>query len=83
MGNIIVDLLLQYNLVDFFQSIFGSSKVIYNNSISQIPNAMALNFASALDLTTTFCFLLLQVTKFPQRKMQYPKVDLVLSIEPA
>ena len=32
--------------------------------------AIALYFASALDLTTTVCFLLFQVIKFPPGKVQ-------------
>ncbi|RDY06191.1 hypothetical protein CR513_09865, partial [Mucuna pruriens] len=34
---------------------------------------MAQNSTYALDRATTFCFLLLQVTRFPLRNIQYPK----------
>ena len=36
---------------------------------------MALYSASALDLATIVCFLLLQVIRFPPRKVQYQVVD--------
>ena len=44
---------------------------------------MPLNSASALDLATTGCFLLLQDTRFPPTKVNYPEVDLLSSFEPA
>lgn len=44
---------------------------------------MALYLASALDLTTTVCFLLLQVIKFPPRKVQYLVVDFLSDGDPA
>jgi len=65
------NLLLQYSLIGFFQLIFKSSKIIFNYIISQILRAMTLKSTSALHLGTTFCFLLLQVTKFPLRRVQY------------
>ncbi|PRQ56860.1 hypothetical protein RchiOBHm_Chr1g0341921 [Rosa chinensis] len=52
-----------------------------NQSISQTPWDMPLNSASALDLATTFCFLLRQVTKFPPTKVKYPEVDLLSDLE--
>ena len=42
---------------------------------------MAQNLASTLDLVTTICFLLLDVTKFPPSKMQYAEVDFIFIIE--
>ena len=48
---------------------------------SHTPSAMPLNYASALDFTTTGCFLLLQVTRFPPTKVKYPEVDLLSSFE--
>jgi len=44
---------------------------------------MPLNSASALDLATTDCFLLFQVTIFPPTKVKYLEVDLLSSFEPA
>ncbi|KAL2320145.1 hypothetical protein Fmac_029114 [Flemingia macrophylla] len=57
--------------------------MIFSQSSSHIPCAIALNSASALDLATTLCFLLFQVTRFPPRKVQYPIVDLLSTIDPA
>ncbi|RDX64693.1 hypothetical protein CR513_56725, partial [Mucuna pruriens] len=51
-----------------------SSRIIFIHNSSHIPCAMARNSASALDRATTFCFLLLQVTRFPPRNIQYPEV---------
>ena len=42
---------------------------------SLVTKAMALYSALALDLATTFCFLLFQETKFPPINTQYPDVD--------
>ena len=44
---------------------------------------MALNFVSALDLATIIYFFLLQVTKFLLSSVQYPKVDLLSTIDQA
>jgi hypothetical protein len=44
---------------------------------------MALYSASALDLATTFCFLLCHVTKFPPTNVKYPEVDFRSVIDPA
>ncbi|RDX81693.1 hypothetical protein CR513_37593, partial [Mucuna pruriens] len=41
-----------------------SSRIIFIHNPSHIPCVMARNSASALDRTTTFCFLLLQVTRY-------------------
>jgi len=45
------------------------------HSISHNPLVIPLNYVSALDKATTFCFLLFQVTKFPPTKIKYPEVD--------
>ncbi|KAJ0575723.1 hypothetical protein HanIR_Chr05g0216071 [Helianthus annuus] len=47
------------------------------------PLAIPLNSASALDRATTFCFLLLQVTRFPPTRVKYPDVDLRFPLSPA
>ncbi|PRQ38174.1 hypothetical protein RchiOBHm_Chr4g0410851 [Rosa chinensis] len=39
--------------------------------------------ASALDLATTFCFLLRQVTRFPPTKVKYPDVERLSVLSPA
>ncbi|RDX94890.1 hypothetical protein CR513_22679, partial [Mucuna pruriens] len=57
--------------------IFKPSKIIFNQSNLQIPCTIARNSAAALDRATTFCFLLLQVTKFPPRMVQYLVMDLL------
>ena len=44
---------------------------------------MALYSAFALDLATTVCFLLLQVIRFPPRKVQYLVVDFLSDDDPA
>ncbi|KAM0017917.1 hypothetical protein Hdeb2414_s0027g00693371 [Helianthus debilis subsp. tardiflorus] len=53
------------------------------HSISVRPRAIPRNSASALDRATTFCFLLLQVTRFPPTKVKYPDVDLRSPLSPA
>ncbi|RDX61692.1 hypothetical protein CR513_60059, partial [Mucuna pruriens] len=54
-----------------------SSRIIFIHNSSHISCAMARNSASALDRATIFSLLLLQVTKFPPRNIQYPEVDLL------
>ncbi|GMP26440.1 hypothetical protein CsSME_00002869 [Camellia sinensis var. sinensis] len=49
---------------------------------SHTPCAISLNSTSALDLATTFCFLLLQVTRLLPTKVQYPEVDLLSVTDP-
>lgn len=44
---------------------------------------MARYSDSALFLAKTDCFLLCQVTKFPQTEVQYPDVDFLSVIDPA
>ncbi|RDX88193.1 hypothetical protein CR513_30240, partial [Mucuna pruriens] len=60
-----------------------SSRIIFIHNPSHIPCAMAQNSASALDRATTFCFLLLQVTRFLPKIIHYPKVDLLSTTDPA
>jgi hypothetical protein len=50
-----------------------------NQMISIVAAAIALYSASALDLATTACFLLFQVTAFPPTNMQKPVVDFLSS----
>ena len=66
----IPNLLSQYDLMGPSHLIRRPLRIILSHNSSQIPCAIALNSASALDLTTIGCFLLLQVTKFPPRKVQ-------------
>lgn len=61
------DLLLQYNFIGPLYLTLKSFWIIFIHSSSQIPKASAHSFASALDRATTFCFLLLHVTKFTPR----------------
>jgi len=44
---------------------------------SQVTNVIVIvmYYASALDLATTFCFLLFQDIKLPQTRTRYPKVE--------
>ncbi|MFS7972377.1 hypothetical protein Hanom_Chr09g00844011 [Helianthus anomalus] len=51
--------------------------------ISARPRATPRNSASALDRATTFCCLLLQVTRFPPTMVKYPEVDLLVPLSPA
>ncbi|MFS7909291.1 putative protein kinase RLK-Pelle-SD-2b family [Helianthus anomalus] len=59
----------------------SSSFLIQRTSLN--PRAIPLNSASALDRATTFCFLLIQVTRFPPTKEKYPDVDLRFPLSPA
>ena len=65
-----VDLLSYYNFIGPSHLIHRPSKMILSHNNSQIPCVIALNSTSALELTTTSYFLLLQVIKFPPRKVQ-------------
>lgn len=56
--------------------------MILSHKSLQIPCAIVQNYAFALDLATITCFLLLQVTKFLPKKVQYPDVDLRSTTEP-
>ncbi|RDX95082.1 hypothetical protein CR513_22447, partial [Mucuna pruriens] len=60
-----------------------SSRIIFIHNPSHIPCAMARNSTFALDRATTFFFLLLQVTRFPPKNIQYLKVDLLSITDPA
>jgi hypothetical protein len=65
----------------------GAKPISVNNCLSQRssqkPLAIPQNSASALDKATTFCFLLLHVTKFPPTNIKYPDVDFLSEIFPA
>ena len=50
---------------------------------SHIAKAITRYSASALDLTTTFCFLLFQDIKLPPIKTQYPKVERLSGVNQA
>ena len=75
----IVDLLSRCSLIGFFQSIFMSSKIIFNHCIPQIPKVIGLNSIFILAVDITFCFLLLYVTIFLKKKVQYLEVNLLSS----
>ncbi|XP_061353049.1 uncharacterized protein LOC133297846 [Gastrolobium bilobum] len=55
----------------------------FNQMSSQVAVAMERYSASALDLATTLCFLLLQEIKLSPTNTQYPEVDLLSIGEPA
>ena len=50
---------------------------------SHVVDAMAQYSASALDLATTFCFLLFQEITLPPMSMQYPEVERLSAGDPA
>lgn len=80
---LITALLSQYNFIGKLTGIPIYVKTLSSHKVSHTPCAIVLNSASRLRLDTTLCFLLLQVTKFPHIKVQYPDVDLVSVTEPA
>ncbi|RDY07787.1 hypothetical protein CR513_08048, partial [Mucuna pruriens] len=80
---LIAELLSQNNFIAPSYFTLRSSRIIFIHIPSHIPYAMARNFASVLDRATTFCFLLLQVTRFPPRNIQYPEVDLLSITDPS
>jgi len=47
-----------------------------------VAKAIALYYASTLDLATTLCFLLFQEIKLPPMETQYPNVDLLSEGDP-
>jgi len=47
----------------------------YSHISSQMTIVITLYFAFALDLVTTFCFVLLHDIKLQPTKTQYPKVE--------
>ncbi|RDY14094.1 hypothetical protein CR513_00896, partial [Mucuna pruriens] len=77
---LIAELLSQNNFICPSYFTLRSSRIIFIHNPSHIPYAMARNSTSALDRATTFCFLLLQVTRFSLRNIQYPEVDLLSTI---
>ena len=57
--------------------------ILFNHRSSHIPYARAQSSASMLLLTTTGCFLLLQVTRLPYINVQYLVVDFLSLAYPA
>jgi hypothetical protein len=64
-SNTIATLLSQYNLIGSLESNPSSFKSIFNHNVSFSLGAMALNSTFALDLVTTYCFLLCHIIKLP------------------
>ena len=56
----------------------NSSSNCLSQISSQVAEAIALYSASALDLATTFCFLLFQEIKLSPIETQYSEVDILL-----
>ena len=79
---LIAALLSQNGLMGSLMSYPSSLNNIFIHNISHIPWAIALNSASALDLATTNCFLLCQVTKLSPTNKQYPEVERRSIIDP-
>lgn len=67
---LIFDLLSQYNFIVPSHLILRSSRMILNQRSSHTPCAITMNSTFVLNLDTTHCFLLFQVTKFPPRNVQ-------------
>lgn len=78
---LIVALLSQYRRIGLETGKPNSDKIIFNHNNSRTPCAIALYSTFALERVTIDCFLLLQVTKFPPIKVQYPEVDLLLEMK--
>ena len=57
-------------------------RTFHTHKSSHIPSVMPLNSALALDLISNNCFLLLQVTRFPQQNVKYSEVGLQSLSEP-
>ncbi|XP_042028301.1 uncharacterized protein LOC121784711 [Salvia splendens] len=70
---LIAALLSQNNLLFRFGGKPISVSNLLSHMISMSPLLMPRNSASALDKATTFCFLLLQVTRLPPMKVQLPQ----------
>ncbi|RDY12000.1 hypothetical protein CR513_03235, partial [Mucuna pruriens] len=70
---LIAELLSQNNFIGPSYFTLRSSRIIFIDNPSHIPCAMAQNSTSVLDQATIFCFLLLKVTRFPPRNIQYPE----------
>ncbi|RDX95244.1 hypothetical protein CR513_22265, partial [Mucuna pruriens] len=56
--------------INHSQLVIESSIIIFIHNLSHISCFMARNFASALDCSTTFGFLLLHITRFPPINIQ-------------
>ncbi|MFS7992594.1 hypothetical protein Hanom_Chr12g01084131 [Helianthus anomalus] len=63
-------------LLDWVGGYLISVKSFRTHRASARPRAIPRNSASALERATTFCFLLLHVTRFPPTRVKYPDVDL-------
>src|SRR6266542_1086437 len=72
----IADLLSHQTFRWPFLSIFSSFRRFLTHNMSPNPCDIALYSASAVDLDTTGCFLLLHDTRLPPTNTQYPDVDL-------
>ena len=68
MSNANGSFLSQYSLIDPAFHTFNSIRNMLNYISSQIPNVIALNSASALDLVITNYFLFLRVTSISPNK---------------
>ena len=81
---LMVAFLSQYILIGSSTSTCNSFSRVLIHTSSQIPKVIAWFSTSALDIATTSCFLLLQVTKMPLQtsiKVRYPEVDLLSVID--
>lgn len=77
---LIAALLSQYNFIGDSIGFFNSSSILCSHRISQTPFPIARYSASALLRATTFCFLLLQVTRFPINTCNIRKSTFYLSL---
>ena len=59
-----------------------SLDMILIQRISQVPCVIAQNSASALEQGSTNYFLLLLVIRLPPKKVQYPIVDCLSTVDP-
>ena len=78
---LIATLLSHYNFIGVSIGVFSSLSIHCNHNNSQAPLAIVLYSASSLLLSITFCFLLLQLTRFCYTYVQYPEVDFLSVIE--
>ena len=77
------DLLSQYNWIGLFCKHPKSCKRNFSHNPSQIPSANLLSSAYPLERATTFCFLLLHVTRLSPTKVKYLEVDHLSPLSPA
>ena len=76
-------LLSQYNFIGLVYSTCNSCIRFLNHNNLQIALVIPLYLASVDVLTTTSCFLLHQMTKFPPTNVKHPDVDRRSSIDPS